>query len=184
MTIAHKPSLNAPLDRVLLQRATMHREAQSNGAGAHVPGDPHVFTILVATDFSTDSDDVVALAARVGAPMHARFVLLHVLPRANGPDFPASPAVESDRKQQALAKMSAITSALRHVIRNVPFEVRLRNDCAHLGIVREASEVAADLIVIARHGCSADDAGHLGRTADYVIRHAPCPVLLASENGG
>jgi nucleotide-binding universal stress UspA family protein len=47
--------------------------------------------------------------------------------------------------------------------------------------VASAGELKADLIVIATHGRSGFKHLRLGRTAEKVIRHAPCPILVVRE---
>jgi nucleotide-binding universal stress UspA family protein len=46
------------------------------------------------------------------------------------------------------------------------------------GIVDTARELSADLIVIATHGCNRLKRLLLGSTAEKVVLHAPCPVLV------
>jgi nucleotide-binding universal stress UspA family protein len=45
-------------------------------------------------------------------------------------------------------------------------------------IAELAGQLAADLIVMASHGRSGIARWLMGSTAEYVLRHAPCPVLL------
>jgi universal stress protein A len=48
-------------------------------------------------------------------------------------------------------------------------------------IVRLARECGADLIILATHGHTGLKHVLLGSTAEYVVRHAPCPVLTVRE---
>jgi universal stress protein A len=45
-----------------------------------------------------------------------------------------------------------------------------------------ASTLKADLIVIATHGYTGLKHVFLGSTAERVVRHAPCPVLVVRED--
>ena len=44
-----------------------------------------------------------------------------------------------------------------------------------------ASEIQADLIVLSTHGRTGWERALLGSTAERIIRHAPCPVLVARQ---
>ena len=48
-------------------------------------------------------------------------------------------------------------------------------------IALAASESGAQLIVIATHGYTGLKHVYLGSTAERVVRHAPCPVLVVRE---
>jgi|GEM_PF-6830300 Universal stress protein UspA and related nucleotide-binding proteins len=176
MNTTRSPSLNIPLDRILPQRDAVLR-------GDHFahPGHAHVFTILVPVDFSSTSDEAVALAARIGAPLHARFVLLHILPHMDASDSETDLAPIEERRNKALAKMSSMAGALRMAIRDAPYEIRIRHDCALAGIVHEALDTHADLIVLTRHDDPSDAAGWFDPAVEYAVHHAPCPVLLAPD---
>jgi nucleotide-binding universal stress UspA family protein len=54
---------------------------------------------------------------------------------------------------------------------------------AATGIVEIAEKWAADLIVMGSHGREGLGRLLLGSVADAVIRHAPCPVLVARAKG-
>lgn len=51
-------------------------------------------------------------------------------------------------------------------------------------IVRVASERKVDLIVIASHGRTGLGRILFGSTAESVVRHAPCPVLVVKPSAG
>jgi nucleotide-binding universal stress UspA family protein len=48
-------------------------------------------------------------------------------------------------------------------------------------IVAAAKQMEADLIVIATHGHTGFKHAIPGSTAERVVRHAPCPVLVVRE---
>jgi len=48
-------------------------------------------------------------------------------------------------------------------------------------ITRTAEELGADLIIIATHGRTGLKRALLGSTAENVVRHATCPVLVVRE---
>lgn len=50
-------------------------------------------------------------------------------------------------------------------------------------ILDEADHLSADLIVVATHGYTGLKRALLGSTAERVVRHAPCPVLVTRRPG-
>ncbi|MCX6926594.1 MAG: universal stress protein [Verrucomicrobia bacterium] len=50
------------------------------------------------------------------------------------------------------------------------------------GIVDTAKELGIDLIIISTHGHNGLERVLLGSTAEKVVRHAGCPVLVVREN--
>ena len=57
----------------------------------------------------------------------------------------------------------------------------LRFGRPYLEITEAAGEVGADLIVLTTHGYTGLKHVVLGSTAERVVRHAPCPVLVVRE---
>jgi nucleotide-binding universal stress UspA family protein len=57
----------------------------------------------------------------------------------------------------------------------------LRTGQPHTEIVEAARELGADLIVLSTHGHTGLTHALLGSTAEKVVRHAPCPVLVVRE---
>ncbi len=57
----------------------------------------------------------------------------------------------------------------------------IRTGNAFHEIAEQASEQCADLIIVAAHGRDAIVHALLGSTAERVVRHAPCPVLIVRE---
>lgn len=146
--------------------------------------------VLIATDGSPLSIE----AARRGCDLlgqPAKVTLLAVLDEVPGEDaggFESS--VYTVEQQQALwqqeqwraASQMAHTAAALHGAR-IDQRVEV-GDVAH-AIVRVASEVGADVIVVGSHGHSGVKRFLLGSVSEHVVRHAPCPVLVvhgASED--
>jgi universal stress protein A len=57
----------------------------------------------------------------------------------------------------------------------------IRSGSASHEIAEQAHEQRTDLIVIATHGRGVIAHALLGSTAERVVRHAPCPVLVVRE---
>ena len=60
----------------------------------------------------------------------------------------------------------------------IPVQAEVRIGKPHREIVAEAKEAGADLIVIATHGYTGLKHAFIGSTAERVVRHASCPVLV------
>jgi nucleotide-binding universal stress UspA family protein len=136
-------------------------------------------SILVATDLSDVSNEVLraagAIAARTGAALH----VLHVY------DFPPKPypglvdgaptfqgRIHSSERalddQLAAVLPSGASVASRQVVIDVP----------HRAILAAALQVSADLVVLGPHQKGGLEQRILGSTADRVVRSADVPCLV------
>ena len=138
--------------------------------------------ILFPTDFSGYSngvlDHALAWAEMFGADVH----MLHVVTVHNfdpfNPDL-GFPDVDMDVSLHESAKkqMEEIAGYAAGKATNVTREART-GFSPWTEIVNAAAEQEADLIVMATHGRKGLQKLFLGSTADQVLEHAPCPVLL------
>ncbi len=133
--------------------------------------------LLLAVDFSPETEPVVARAEQLRRECGARLSLLHVveyLPMAYSGDLilPDDFDLEQQLLDVAKKQMQALGDRLQ-----VPEPDR------HIGIgsigptiLRTAEEIGADLIIIGSHG-HRGLAVLLGSTARNVLNSAPCDVL-------
>lgn len=133
-------------------------------------------TILAPTDFSKPSRNAVATAARLAEQGGANIILLHMI------HLPASGAIEAGMNMDEVVRLAR--ESLADIAGEIP-SARVREKLVRLGpqgtvpgIIDAAREFSADLIVIATHGHSRLERVLLGSTAEKVVRHAPCPVLV------
>jgi nucleotide-binding universal stress UspA family protein len=135
-------------------------------------------TILVPIDFSPASLYPIQWAKFIAQHTRAQihFVSVHdfAYPVATAlmPPVIGSEAEIRDqlhRDLQTVAISQKVWQASFHVRAGRPFDQ----------ICQAASEIEADLIVLATHGRTGWERAFLGSTAERVIRHAPCPVLVA-----
>jgi len=113
----------------------------------------------------------VALAEKLKAAV----TLLHVVePRSWIDRFEA----RKDSELIPLARAQLATLAKREVKGSVTVTSSVRTGKPFHEITTAAGEGAADLIVIATHGHTGVERVLLGSTAERVVRHAPCPVLI------
>jgi universal stress protein A len=138
-------------------------------------------SILVPIDFSRISQKALDYALPLAKQFGATITLLHAiepppysvdlayLPK--GEEFP----IGSMKKElDALAKKTIEPTILKEVIVQVgtAFEV----------ITNLARDSEVDLIVITTHGHTGLKHVFMGSTAERVVRHAPCPVLVVRKH--
>lgn len=133
--------------------------------------------ILVATDFSTASDEAldraIGLAQRSGATLE----ILHVVELAEEIPFGAT-AFDSDYGVfYANVDRQLSVRADRSTRAGVPCETKIIEGSAAVEISRRAREIGADLIVVGTHGRTGLAHVVLGSVAERIVRHATCPVL-------
>lgn len=142
------------------------------------------YRIVVATDFSSCSEEAWSLARRVAATSRGELVLTHVLSEA--PLYREGPfSMGSVREVYRQAREWA-TSSLEDWVGKARGEglaarAALRTGVPYEEIVALARDERADLIVIGTHGRSGLDRALLGSVTDRVVRLAPCPVLMVRE---
>lgn len=136
---------------------------------------PNLQKILAATDFSDDSRAGVRYAAALAEKLKVDVALLHVVePRSWMDQYGA----RKDSEVVALARAQLATLAKREVRGGVTVTSSVRTGKPFHEITTAAREGAADLIVIATHGHTGVERALLGSTAERIVRHAPCPVLV------
>lgn len=141
--------------------------------------------ILVPVDFSRESAKAMRYAVTLARQFDASITLVHVVEPAYGPEEPAeSPnahrASERQRTAQAKSRLGAIGQKLLGPCRII--ETVIRSGLAFFEITEAAKALGTDLIVIGTHGFGGLTRSVMGGTAEKVIRHAPCPVLVVRPN--
>jgi nucleotide-binding universal stress UspA family protein len=123
-----------------------------------------------------------------------KLVLLHAPPSLSeaalysGPEgtwLPQPPLRELDERAEKSAR-DALTEIAHRLCPDADVEVRARSGPSTRVILDEAADLGADIIVLATSGRGRASRFFLGSTADRVIRHAHCPVLVvpAEEEEG
>lgn len=143
----------------------------------------NVRSIVLPTDFSECAAHAVAAAAGLARLTGARLVCLHVVE-------PVVPAVGWTPVAEPLPLADVGAHLEETAARELPLfareaagegveveEVLARGEAAS-EIVRVARENDADLIVISSHGRTGLGRILFGSTAESVVRHAHCPVLV------
>jgi len=133
-----------------------------------------IHTILHPTDFSDRSEFAFRMACSLARDYHARLVVLHVWSRPMLLYGEVEPVVDSEEyrieAQRQLDNFESSDSGIR-------MERKLVEGDAVPGILHEAEEQGADLIVMGMHGRTGLNRLLMGSTAEHVVRRASCPVL-------
>ena len=156
--------------------------AKTKSARKAAPAASSLFgPILVPTDFSPESERAIEYASmlvksfggalhlvHVAEPEYAR-TLSSLLLRRSLP-----PVAEIEKYHRGALKMLANWHGMAA-------KVHVRRGRAFDEICRLAKEMHAQLIVISTHGRTGLKRVLIGSTAERVVQHAPCPVLVLRE---
>ena len=135
-------------------------------------------TILVGVDGSVHAERglerATELAALTGASLHAVAVEEHL------PAYAATVGEVDDELRFENGYFRRVEATATRVARErgVPLSFEIRRGHAADQLVRAAADRHADLLVVGHAGHSRLHAFLLGSTADRVVEHAPCPVLV------
>jgi nucleotide-binding universal stress UspA family protein len=142
----------------------------------------HIRTILVPTDFSPGAQRALEYAAAFAAQVHARIVLMHVVEPLGSPDLEYFPLVIEPEKLVALAHQQLSALPEKHDFDQTLFTQPLvRTGIAFYEITEAAREKEVDLIILSAHEFTGLKHVWLGSTAERVVRHASCPVLVLGK---
>jgi nucleotide-binding universal stress UspA family protein len=118
------------------------------------------------------------LARRVGS----KITLLHVIEPVPAYSDVVDPVILGSnfwltKAKKAFQKLCDEDKVGQSLVRNT----LIRDGTPHHEITEAARELGADLIIIATNGRTGLTHVLLGSTAERVVRHAPCPVLVVRE---
>jgi nucleotide-binding universal stress UspA family protein len=135
----------------------------------------HIKRILIPVDFSESGQPALKYGQALARLTGASVQIVHVLETLyRAPEF-EYPQIDAELREQATRWIGGIQVKFFDRIRS-DFEVR--EGLPFLEIVDAAKRCKADLIVMATHGHTGLKHLVLGSTAERVIRHAKCPVLI------
>ncbi|MCA1566551.1 MAG: universal stress protein [Acidobacteria bacterium] len=140
-------------------------------------------SILLPTDFSQCAESALPYAADLARQMKARLVCLHVVETMMPPVGYAAvaeplPAVDMGGQLEESATRELPKLGARQECSGLDVEEVIARGDAAGEIVRVARERDIDLIVISSHGRTGLGRMIFGSTAESVVRHAHCPVLV------
>ncbi len=143
---------------------------------------PRLKKILVASDFSPAANNAFNYALEYQKKFGGQINVLHVLEPACTPPFNRTVGALSDLKKRPAKTRKELHACIDSAAMADP-DARLivRTGLPAHEIVQAAKELDADLIVIATHGLTGWKHFCIGRTAEQVVRAAPCSVFVVRE---
>ncbi len=140
--------------------------------------------ILVPIDFSDYSKSALRYAIEFAKQFNAKLYLIYVVePIIYPADFSMGqvtfPSAEIDLNERAREELENLAKA--EIGDSLEYEVITKTGKPFAEINETASEIDADLIIIATHGHTGVEHLLFGSTAEKVVRKAPCPVLTLRE---
>jgi len=135
----------------------------------------------VPTDFSAAPGKALEYAAVLAAEFDAAVTLLHIAEVGSmgyehgASDFPRMESQLRIAAEEQIAECLEDDDAVEFKVgRGWPFGGKR----AYHEIVEAARKQRADLIVLSTHGSTGLERIFMGSTAERIVRHAPCPVLV------
>jgi nucleotide-binding universal stress UspA family protein len=142
-----------------------------------------IHTIIVPTDFSEYAVHAFTWALDLATDRKAKIVLVHAAQAISYLAFPESVYVPDLQKMETEmisdAEKRVAEFAAKQGASTVPLETRVTVGEPVWEICQAATREHADLIVMGSHGRTGLSHVLLGSVAERVVRHAPCPVLVA-----
>ena len=140
--------------------------------------------ILCPLDFSSGSEHALRLAIRLAREQESELVVMHIwyVPSTGLGDFPFPRSIaerivaDASRSLQAAAteaRAAGVTEVTSRLVQGVPGWTIV--DAVN-------KDPAIDLVVIGTHGRTGLRRVLVGSVAEYVVRHAPCAVVVARRD--
>jgi nucleotide-binding universal stress UspA family protein len=157
--------------------------------------------LIAAIDFSNATDGIITQASSLAAELDACLWVLHVASDESqaiafdttlysdfSPDFLSIPGdvqqvrdLTAEELRQEHAELLSVSSRLRE--NKIDAHAVLLKGAAAENIVEKAIELQADLIILGSHGHGMLHKALLGSVSEFVIRHAPCNVMIVPTAG-
>jgi nucleotide-binding universal stress UspA family protein len=125
--------------------------------------------IIVGTDFSQAADEALKQAAQAAERHEAPLLVLHVAPRRLFDNLHQD-EMEAAVRRALEGRVAASTRVLAI------------GGSSHAELIAAAEHERAALLVVGASGAGALERAFFGSTAEQVVRHAPCPVLVARKS--
>lgn len=145
---------------------------------------PRIRRILVPLDFSENARKAVRYAVSFARQFGATITLLHVVEPLIYPADSGFVPVEAQTWEGNLVKetQSRLDALSRQEIpADLEVEALVTTGNAFNEIAEIAREREIDLLIITTHGYTGLKHLFLGSTAERVVRHAPCPVMVVRQ---
>ena len=160
-----------------MNTTTLERPAQQPSIATTEKLD--IKTILVPLDFSRSSMHACKYSIALAEEFHAAIHLVHVQPADEFTSIPGAGRLLLNCADAIALMQDRLSEAQgKHDVRFWPDNCHVVSGRPYEQICKLAAELRVDLIVLPTRGHSGLKHLALGSTAERVVRHAPCPVLV------
>lgn len=136
--------------------------------------------IMVPVDFSDKSKETLAYAQSFAKDFGATLDIIHIVEPPVYPEFGyAHLAVKERTVLQTAKKQMASFLESEKVDMDLVNTSTVKTGSAHFQITEWAKKKKSDLLILSTHGNTGLKHVILGSTAERVVQHAPCSVLVA-----
>jgi nucleotide-binding universal stress UspA family protein len=147
------------------------------------PTDPavrRIRTILLATDLGPASADAADRAIELAAQLDAELLIVSVIDAGPHQANAAGPRVDQVRDRREPVAQALVAQARRA---GVAARFLIWHGDPGESITAAADAEGCDLIVVGTHGRTGFQRSLAGSVSDYVVRNAPCPVVVVRPSG-
>jgi len=137
--------------------------------------------LLVPVDFSALSESALERAKQIAQQFGSKLYLIHAVePVIHPVEYAIVPREMEDINTQLVAERKTRLEAIHEKLaeEGVASKAEVKLGKPWQVIVEQAKKTQADLIVIPTHGLTGPKHLLLGSTAERVVQHAPCSVLV------
>ena len=135
--------------------------------------------ILFPTDFSVFAERARAVALHLAELWEAELYLIHAIEPPTGLAKMWSTQDEDDIRKKANEKLDE--EIKKYDNPKIVFGKLVKIGKPYKAIVEAANELSPDMIIMGTQGAEGHRGPFLGSNANYVIKHAPCPVMSIRE---
>jgi nucleotide-binding universal stress UspA family protein len=138
--------------------------------------------ILIPTDFSEESFKALAYATAFAREFNAALWIVHVVePIYSNPGIDAMLTIPDERPLVQSAEKRLAKIALDQVPPEIDFHTTVTTGRPFESIVSTARDQDIDLIIASTHGRTGMNRVLFGSTAERIVHHAGCPLLLVRQ---
>ena len=138
--------------------------------------------ILVPTDFSAESLKALRYGIAFAHEFNAALWLIHVVePPPFAAGFESLPIVIEDMQLVQKSERRLKELAAERIPSDIPMNTLVQQGPPFETIVSSARAHEIDMIVASTHGHTGVKRVLFGSTAERIVQHAPCPVLVVRE---
>ena len=163
--------------------ATLTPEKPADDAVELRPVVVHIRRIMVPLDFSDHSHKALDYAVKLAEQFGSEIEMVHVVTPViytEGMVLPA--AMENlDQETEKNARKNLAKLAEREEVAALKHKTTVLTGTPYDEIVSHARDRETDLFFITTHGRTGLQHFLLGSTAEKILRHAPCPVMVVRD---